>query len=430
MNGKKYVICDIEATGLDSECELIEIALVTWRDGKIEEIYETLVNPLRAVPEYISNLTSISNRDLQEAPKFYEVADAIRMRLEGAVFVSHNTEFDLGLLKRKYREMGEELKLKNFCILKVAQHEIPGLKNYNLDALCSFFHIKIQDRHRAVGDALATLELFKELLQLRLKVQTKPFYLPHHEKELKNISARAGLLHFKDARGKVIHFEATFNMEKKARELLLVKAENKALLLKTETISEDVTGSALIAEFKKLLFVPYKPHWVIIETEKEGLRNFRIRPFQKNLRGLWYFQDYFDAKKKMKTLEASLKGDNFVYREGGRSKEEFLKHNAKVDQLQRDAKFPSENLVIIGEGRTLGEKSLVLIRNNHVLGYGYTEASVEEIYQTPDAFLTRRFYQHLGVDLVARKYIKILKNLKTKTEGWRSLADSTVTENK
>lgn len=430
MNGKKYVICDIEATGLDSECELIEIALVTWRDGKIEEIYETLINPLRTVPEYISNLTSISSRDLQEAPKFYEVAEAIRMRLDGAVFVSHNTEFDLNLLRRKYREMGEELKVKNFCTLKVSQHEIPGLKNYNLDALCSFFHIKIQDRHRAVGDALATLELFKELLQLRLKVQTKPLYLPHHEKEFKNISARAGLLHFKDSKGKVIHFEATFNMEKKARELLLVKAENKKLLLKTESISEEVTGSALIAEFKKLLFVPYKPHWVITEIEKEGLRSFRIKPFHKNLRGLWYFQDYFDAKKKLKTLETSLKSDHFVYREGGRSKEELLRHNAKVDQLQREAKFPSENLVIVGEGRTIGEKSLILIRNNHVLGYGYTNAPVEEIYRTPDAFLTRRFYQHLGVDLVARKYIKILKNLKTKTEGWRSLADTTVTENK
>lgn len=424
MNGKKYVICDIEATGLDSECELIEIALVTWKDDKIEEIYETLINPLRPVPEYISNLTSISNRELQEAPKFYEVAEAIRMRLEGAVFVSHNTEFDLNLLRRKFREMGEELKVKNFCTLKVAQHEIPGLKNYNLDALCSFFHIKIQDRHRAVGDALATLGLFKELLQLRLKVQTKPFYLPQHEKQLKRLSNRAGLLHFKDANGKVIHFEATFNMEKRARELLIVKPENKELLLKTEIVTEEVTGSALIAEFRKLLFVPYKPHWVITEIEENGLRNFRIRPFQKNLRGLWYFQDYFDAKKKLKSLEASLKGDHFVYREGGRSKEEYLRHNAKVEHLKRDAKFPSENLVIVGEGRTMGEKSLILVRDDHVLGYGYTEASLDEIYQTPEAFLTRRFYQHLGVDLVARKYIKILKNLKTKTEGWRSLADS------
>ncbi len=424
MNGKRYVICDIEATGLDADCEIIEIALITWQDEKIEDVYETLINPLRTIPEYISHLTNISNREIIEAPKFYEVADAIRMRLEGAVFVSHNTEFDLGLLRRKYRDMGQELKIKNFCTLKVAQHEIPGLKNYNLDALCSFFGIKIQDRHRAIGDARATLELFKELLQLRLKAYPKILYLPHHEKELKKLSKRAGLLHFKDEKGKVIHFEATFNMEKSARELLVVKAENKNLLMKTDSIEAETTGSALIAEFRKLLFIPYRPHWLITAVEVHGQKIFKIRPCQKNIRGLWYFRDYFDAKKKLKSLDGELKGETFAYREGGKSKEEILKHNQKFDLLSKEARFPADHLVIIGEGRTLGEKSLVLIRNNHVLGYGYTDASEDDIYNNPEAFVSRRFYQHLGVDLVARKYIRILKNLKNKTEGWRSLADT------
>jgi hypothetical protein len=135
---------------------------------------------------------------LNEAPKFYEVADAIRLRLEGSVFVSHNTEFDLGLLKKKFSEMGQELKVKNFCTLKVAQHEIPGLRNYNLDALCSFFGIKIRERHRAVGDALATLDLFRELMQLRLKTYPKILHLPHHEKILKKLPAKAGLVTFKE----------------------------------------------------------------------------------------------------------------------------------------------------------------------------------------------------------------------------------------
>ena len=114
MNARRYVICDIEATGLDAECDLIEIALLTFEDGKVIDVYETLINPLKVIPEYITNLTTISNRDLKEAPKFYEIADAIRFRLEGAVFVSHNTEFDLGLLRKKYQEMGQELKVKNF----------------------------------------------------------------------------------------------------------------------------------------------------------------------------------------------------------------------------------------------------------------------------------------------------------------------------
>jgi DNA polymerase-3 subunit epsilon len=418
------VICDIEATGLDTDRDMIEIALITYQDDKITEVYETLINPLRTIPEYISNLTSITNRDLSVAPKFYEVADAIRTRLEGAVFVSHNTEFDLGLLKKKYEEMGQELKLKNFCTLKVSQHEIPGMKNYNLDALCSFFGIKILDRHRAIGDAKATLELFKELLNLRLKSVPKIMYLPHHEKLLNKIPAKAGLLYFKDVHGKVIRLEATFNMEKTARDLLVVKEENRDLLIRSELVEGEVTGSALIAEFKKLLFHPYRPHWVIVSQEsKSGEREFRVRPFKKGLQGLWYFRDYLDAKKKFKTLEAALKDEKFAYREGGRSKEEIIRHNQKFETLSKEARFPSDNLIILGEGRALGEHSFILVRQNHVLGYGYAEASADEIYENPEKFITRRFFQHLGADLATRKYIRILKNLRQKTEGWRSLAE-------
>lgn len=424
MNGRRYVICDIEATGLDSDRDMIEIALITFEDDKVIEVYETLINPLRSIPEYISNLTSISNRDLATAPKFYEVADAIRMRLEGSVFVSHNTEFDLGILRKKYQEMGQEIKVKNFCTLKVAQHEIPGLSNYNLDALCSFFNIKIEDRHRAIGDAKATLELFKELLQLRLKIYPKILYLPHHEKAFKKIPAKAGLLYFKNVKGKVIRFEAAFNMEKSAREMLIVKAENRDLLIKTDVVEGEITGSALIAEFKKLLFHPYQPQWVIVtEVLKSGEKNFKIRPYKKGLPGLWYFRDYLDAKKKLKSMDSELKDTTFAYRDGAKSKEEIVKHNYKVEALSKEARFPSDNLIILGEGRTLGEKSLIVVRDNHVLGYGYSMASEDEIYANPESFITRRFFQHLGVDLATRKYLRILKNMRQKTEGWRSIAE-------
>lgn len=424
MNSRRYVICDIEATGLDEHKEIIEIALITYQDDKVIDVYETLINPLRSVSEYIQDLTSISAKDLTEAPKFYDVADAIRMRLEGGVFVSHNTEFDLNLLKRKYQEMGQTLNLKNFCTFKVAQHEIPGLKSYNLDALCGFFHIKIKERHRAIGDAWATLELFKELFQLRLKTYPKILFLPHHEKSLKKVVAKAGLLSFKDAKGRVIRLEAAFNMEKRARELIEVKADNRDLLRKTETIEGEVTGSALIAEFKKLLYYPYKPHWVIYTQELDsGEKNFKIRPYKKGVAGLWYYRDYFDAKKKLQELNLHLKDDKFIYRDGPKSKEEILKHNRKLEQLAREAKFPNENLVLVGEGRTLNERSLVLVRRGHVLGYGYTEASEEEIYAQPESFITYRFFQHLAVNVATQRYLKILKNLRQKTEGWRSLSE-------
>jgi len=424
MNSRRYVICDIEATGLHDEKEIIEIALITYQDGKITDVYETLINPLTEVAPFIQNLTSISQRQLAEAPKFYEVADALRMRLEGNVFVSHNTEFDFELLRKKFLEMGQDLKMKNFCTLKVAQHEIPGLRNYNLDSLCSFFGIKIKDRHRALGDARATLELFVELFKLRLKTYTKIHYLPHHEKALKNITSKSGLIYFRDNQGKVIHFEAAYNMEKRARELLVVKADNRDLLIRTESIDGELTGSPLIAEFKKLLFHPYSPKWVIkLLTLESGEKFFKLFPYKRGDQGLWFFQEYPDAKIKLKELERNLKTDVYLYRDDGKSKEEILRMNQKIENLAKEARFPNENLIMMGEGRTMGEKSFVLVRGGQVMGYGYSEASEEEIAANPESFITRRFFQHLGVNLTTKRYIRELKNMRQKSDGWRSLAE-------
>ena len=424
MNSRRYVICDIEATGLHEEKEIIEIALITYEDGKVTDVYETLINPLTEISSFIQDLTTISSRDLADAPKFYDVADQVRMRLEGSVFVSHNTEFDYQLLRKKYQQLGQDLKLKTFCTLKVSQHEIPGLRNYNLDALCSFFGIKIKERHRAIGDARATLELFHELFSLRLKTYKKILFLPHHEKALKKLSTKSGLLFFKDEKGKVIHFEAAFNMEKRAREMLEVKALNRDLLMRTETLECELTGSLLIAQFKKLLFQPYKPHWVIsIFQQENGEKYFKVLPYKKTTPGLWYFKDYLDARAKLKELEKKLRGETFLHREGGQSKEETLKKNHKLELLAREARFPTENLLIMGEGSTLGERSFVLVRGGHVLGYGYSEATEDEILANPELHLTRRFFQHLGVDLVTKRYLRELKNMRQKTDGWRSLAE-------
>lgn len=422
MNTQRYVICDIEATGLHEEKEIIEIALITYEDGKVTDVYETLINPLKEVSSFIQDLTSISQRELSEAPKFYDVADAIRMRLEGSIFVSHNTDFDYQILKKKYSEMGQDLSLKTFCTLKVSQHEIPGLRNYNLEALCSFFGIKIKERHRAIGDARATLELFNELSNLRLKTYFKILFLPHHEKAIKKLSTKSGLLIFKDAEDKIIHLEAAFNMEKRAREMLEAKPDNRELLVRTEHLESEVTGSLLIAEFKKLLLLPYKPHWVIsVLQQKSGEKYFKVLPYKRGSTGLWFFKKFADAKMKVKELERQLKGETFLYREGGQSKEEIYKKNQKIELLSRDARFPTDNLLITGEGRTLGETSFVLVKDGHVVGYGFSEASGDEIAQDPEKFITRRFSQHLGIDLVTKRYLRELKNMRQKTDGWRSL---------
>lgn len=419
---KKYVICDIEATGLGEGKEIIEIALITWQFGKVSEIYETLINPLKPVSEYISQLTTISNRDLILAPKFYEVAEAIKSRLDGAIFVSHNTDFDLSLLKDKFSEMGDELNVKSYCTLKAAQHEIPGLKNYNLDALCIFFGIKIKERHRAIGDALATLELFKELKQLHLETNPKILHLPHHQQAIKKLSSKAGILTFHDQKGRKFRQESTFNLQQTASDLLAVKPENRELIRKTQKLSYELTGLALIADFKTMMQKPSQFHWtIVIDQDDRGEKKFKIKPLVESILGLWYFRDFFDAKKKLRYLNKELDSCLFIYREGVKSKEEILRHNQKVDELSRDARFSNDHLILLGQGRTLKETSFVVIRNSHVIGYGYTDSDEDAILAKPENYLTRRFTRNIEIDMATIKYLKILKNKKNKKENLKCL---------
>lgn len=426
MDARKYVIADIEATGLNDDREIIEVALITYQEGKITDVYQTLVNPLVTVSEFVTDLTQISRRELSEAPKFYEVADAIFHRLDGATLVSHNIDFDYELLKKKFSELDRVLELKTFCTLKIAQETVPGLKSYSLDALCQFFEIKNNDRHRALGDAHAALDLFKALQNLRLPKRTKIYYLPHHEKDLKKIPSRAGLIYFKNEMGKVIRLETAFNMEKKARELLEVCVENRDLLKECTSVEFEMTGSALIAEFKKDRFRPTKYDWILTtETKQYGRKIFVIKKFEPHLKGSC-FQEKSLAEKKLKELVRQLPKSQFAYREGAPSKEEVMAHNHAVDKLMKDAILPSDDLVIYGEGRKMGERSFILVRGGDVVGYGHTEHDLDQILAAPERYITGRPTQKIQARQQVIHYLKILKNLRFKTDSWRELPKTSI----
>ncbi len=426
MDARKYVIADIEAKGLGSDNEIIEVALITYQEGKITDVYQSLVNPMVPIPEFVTTLTQISKRKISEAPKFYEISDAIWNRLDGATLVSHNIDFDYPLLKKKFLELDRHLDVKTFCTLKISQEIIPGMKSYSLDALCSFFEIKNKERHRALGDAQAALELFKALQNIRLPKRTKLYYLPHHEKTLKNIPAKAGLLYFKNEDGKVIRLETAFNLEKKARELLEVCLDNRDLLNHCSHIDFELTGSALIAEFKKDRFYPSKFDWVIsTETKQFGRKFFTIQKFRPDLKG-WAFESKALAEKKLKELVRQIPRSQFAYRDGGPSKEEVVQHNQYVDRFMKEATLPTDNLVIWGEGRVEGERSFILVRNGDVIGFGHTVCELEELISGPEKHITGRPTQKVQARNHVIHYLKILKNLRFKTDSWRELPKTSI----
>ncbi|HYG18029.1 MAG TPA: 3'-5' exonuclease, partial [Ohtaekwangia sp.] len=161
-----YAIVDIETTGGYAANHRITEIAIYYHDGiQVTDSFHTLVNPGRNIPYYITGLTGITSEMVFSAPPFKDVADEIRSKLDGKVFVAHNAHFDYSFLKKEFEQVGIQWQSKKLCTVRLSRKIIPGLRSYSLGSLAESLGIKITNRHRAGGDAAATVKIFDELLQ-------------------------------------------------------------------------------------------------------------------------------------------------------------------------------------------------------------------------------------------------------------------------
>ena len=154
-----YVVVDTETTGGRSwlNDRITEIAAVVVRGGEIVEVYETLVNPQRSIPPFITALTNITWDMVKDAPVFEQVAPDVIRVLEGNVFVAHNATFDWRFLTNELtRATGRQLRGRRLCTVKLARKVLPQLSRRSLDYVARYYGVTIRNRHRAGGDAIAT----------------------------------------------------------------------------------------------------------------------------------------------------------------------------------------------------------------------------------------------------------------------------------
>lgn len=163
----EYAVVDVETTGggWRRGHRITEIAAVRVRgDGTVVDEYRTLVNPERPIPYFISALTSITGEMVRDAPRFADVAPDVARVLRNAVFVAHNAGFDWNFVGAEMDRAGVPLSGSTLCTVRLARKVVPELRSRSLDSLTGFFNIPIEARHRAYGDARATTELFRRLL--------------------------------------------------------------------------------------------------------------------------------------------------------------------------------------------------------------------------------------------------------------------------
>jgi DNA polymerase-3 subunit epsilon len=161
-----FSIVDIETTGQSAkDGKITEIAIYVHNGTELVDSFTSLVNPECHIPYFITKLTGIDNQMVANAPKFYEIAKKVIEMTLGTTFVAHNVSFDYRFIQQEYLRLGYEYKRKTMCTVKLGRKYLPGYRSYSLGKLCQELNINIDGRHRAAGDALATVKLFELILQ-------------------------------------------------------------------------------------------------------------------------------------------------------------------------------------------------------------------------------------------------------------------------
>ncbi len=211
-----YAIVDIETTGSYAAANgITEIAIHICDGNGITEKFETLINPGQPIPYYIQGMTGISDSMVADAPSFEEVAEKIYSLLQNRIFVAHNVSFDYSFVKAHLKDAGLELNSKKLCTVRLSRKIFPGFPSYSLGKLSQSLGIIINDRHRAGGDAEATVKIFQLLLQndneqhiqKSLQRNSKEWILPPNvpKEHFENLPYTAGVYYFHNEKGKVVY---------------------------------------------------------------------------------------------------------------------------------------------------------------------------------------------------------------------------------
>ncbi|MEO5685465.1 MAG: exonuclease domain-containing protein [Chitinophagaceae bacterium] len=223
-----YAIVDIETTGGHAMANgITEIAIVLHNGREVEGRFHSMINPRVSIPRHISALTGITNEMVYDAPGFEQVADRIFHLLQDRIFVAHNVNFDYSFVKHHLNEAGYVLNTRKLCTVRMSRKAFPGYASYSLGNICRELKIHITDRHRAMGDTMATMQLFEMVLQQdttgivagMLKGRSKEQYLPPHlpAPDIEQLPSTAGVYYFYNQKKKIVYVGKATNLQQRVR---------------------------------------------------------------------------------------------------------------------------------------------------------------------------------------------------------------------
>ncbi|KIA98737.1 exonuclease [Flavobacterium sp. JRM] len=413
-----YAILDIETTGGQfNEEGITEIAIYKFDGHEVVDQFISLVNPEIPIQPFVVKLTGISNAMLRSAPKFFEVAKRIIEITSDCVIVAHNASFDYRILRTEFRRLGYDFEAKTLCTVELAKKLIPEQPSYSLGKLVRALGIPMADRHRANGDAMATVKLFKMLLEKDTeKTIIKDFIKLEVEKgiapKLLDIVAQAptktGVYYIHNESGNLIYIGKSRNIKKRINQHFTgTNTKSKKIQAEVFTVTYDETGSELIALLKESEEIKVnKPKYnrsqkktifplsLYAEKDKNGYLNLKLQKtdgrkkeitsygsLQEGKNALFFITDKYKLCQKLTGLYLTKK-ECFQYKIkecdgaciGEITPEEY---NVRVQNFITDYSFENKNMILVDRGRTVNERSAVLIENGVYKGYAFYDLNYQ-----------------------------------------------------
>ena len=408
-----YAILDIETTGGKyNEEGITEIAIYQHNGQIVTDQFISLVNPERPIQPFVEKLTGINGKMLRNAPRFFEVAKRIIEITENCLIVAHNTDFDYRILRTEFKRLGYNFEKNSLCTVSLSQELLPDMESYKLGKLVRSLGIPISDRHRAQGDALATVKLFELLLEKDsgkeiLKSQIKALHA--HQVPSKYLSiieelpTATGVYYLHNAVGDVLYIGKSNNIQKRVRTHLTgTDRKSKKIQKKLHKVNFETTGSELIALLKEQHEIKKNQpqinkdgryrlypmgiridqetdyHQLILEqvrNDREYLVVFKNSRVAKHLMIQW-IEDHQLCHKHSSLQDSD--GACFAYKndqcKGACLEQESPEsYNERLSQLQDKNNYPHDHFLMIGIGRKDGEYSFIYIDNQCFKGYGFYE---------------------------------------------------------
>lgn len=413
-----YAILDIETTGGKyNEEGITEIAIHKFDGHQVVDQFISLVNPEKEIQPFVVNLTKINNQMLESAPKFYEVAKRIIEITRDTVIVAHNAQFDYRILRTEFRRLGYNFERKTLCTVDLSQQLIPEAESYSLGKLVRSLGIPVSDRHRANGDALATLKLFKLLLSKDLdktiiktviKEETLGELSPRQLDIVEQLPSDTGVYYMHNKDGDIIYLGKSNNIKKSVNQHFTNDGQKARKIQKeTKKVTYETTGSELVAILKEngelnrnrpkynasnkeKLF----SHAIYTATTQDGYMALFVSNLKKDLDTLVTFNSMVGAKNCLHQVTAEFQLCNKIngisdsigncthYHEGNCNgtcnlNEESFNYNQRVKEALDKYSLTKRSLIILDKGREIGEHSAILIKNGKLKGYGFYDLNIQ-----------------------------------------------------